>query len=215
MKKIIAISAIILILLNAGCKKENQYPSKVVKASYPTVTLVGNAITVVGQGATFNDPGATWIDSLTGETGTVNATATPNTSTEGLTVLTYTAKNKNGFEASATRVVAVTGISNAFDVSGDYARTANGALAHVTKIGQGLFSTDNVSGSTTTTKDAAFFMFTSDSSIIMPDQYLPNFGAQAGFINPVYNFTASPPNYSYIVDNANVFAPSVRTFEKQ
>jgi len=218
MKQNIAKLSITLLVLSLvvihGCKKE-EFPSTVKKVSYPTISIVGDPVVILHVGDTYSDQGATYYDSLYLDNGTIGTTTEVNTSEEGFFIVTYSAKNQFGFEGSGTRLVAVTEASDSLDVSGDYARTSNGAPATVTKVGRGVFMTDNVSGAASGTQDAAYFMFTADSTMIMPTQFLPNFVATANFVDPAYDFTASPPKYSYVIDNPSVFAPSKRTFEKQ
>ncbi len=206
-------TALLLLLFN-GCKKEDT-PSKVMTVSRPTITLNGPGIVSLNVGESYVDQGATYYDSLYGDNGNLTSTTEVNTNEEGFAIVRYSVFNQYGFEGTATRLIAVTSVSDSLDISGTYARTSNGAEAHVTKLGRGVFQTDNVSGAPSGTMDAAFFMFKGDSSIVMPDQFLPNFAAQAAFVDPVYDFTATPPNYSYVIDNPNVFAPSLRTFGKQ
>jgi hypothetical protein len=211
-KTTIAMLALALVLIN-GCKKEDT-PSKTVKVSHPTINLVGDPVVILHVGDTYTDAGATYTDSMYGDHGTLTTTTEINTAEEGFFIVTYSATNQYGFEGSGTRLVAVTNADDALDVSGDYARASNGAPVTVTKVGRGVFQTDNVSGAASGTTDAAYFMFKADSSMVMPVQFLPNFIATAAFVDPVYDFTASPPNYSYVIDNPG-FAPSLRVFEKQ
>ncbi|HLP52899.1 MAG TPA: immunoglobulin-like domain-containing protein [Chitinophagales bacterium] len=206
--------ATVILLMVTGCKKEDT-PSKVMTVSRPVITLNGPAIVSLNVGESYVDQGATYLDTLYGDNGNITTTTQVNTSEEGFVIVRYSAFNKYGFEGTATRLVAVTTISDALDISGLYARTSNGAEANVTKLGRGVFQTDNVSGAASGGTATAFFMFKGDSTIVMPDQYLPAFSASAAFVDPVYDFTASPPNYSYVIDNPYVFAPSLRTFEKQ
>lgn len=211
--KISILALILSIVLINGCKKEDT-PSKTVKVSHPTININGDPVVILHVGDTYTDPGATYYDSLYGDHGSLTTTTEVNTSAEGFFIVTYSATNQYGFDGSGTRLVAVTNISDALDVSGDYARTSNGAPATVSKVGRGVFSTSNVSGSASSLKDAAYFMFTSDSTMVMPVQFLPNFVATAGFVDPVYDFTATPLNYSYNIDNSG-FSPVRRIFEKQ
>lgn len=209
----LVLAAAVLLLVN-GCKKEDT-PSKTMKVSRPTITLLGDPIISLHVGEAYVDPGATYYDSLYGDNGSISAASEVNTSEEGFVIVTYSVFNKYGFEGTATRLVAVTDVDDALDISGSYSRTSNGAEAIVSKLGRGVFQTDNVSGAAAGgTHDAAFFMFKSDSTMVMPDQFLPNFGASAAFVDPAYDFTASPTSYSYAIDNPSVFSPAVRTFVK-
>lgn len=197
----------------AGCKKEGDKPSQTVTVSRPTINLIGDPVVILNVGDTYTDQGATYYDSLYGDNGTLTTSTVVNTAEEGFYIVTYTATNRYGFEGSGTRLVAVTQASDSLDVSGDYARVSNGAPVVVTKVGRGVFMTDNVSGANPAV-DAAYFMFTADSTMVMPTQFLPNFVATCNFIDPVYDFTATPVNYSYNIDNSG-FNPVRRVFEKQ
>jgi hypothetical protein len=211
LKFALAISAVSLLAI-AGCKKD-ELPSKVVVVSHPTVTLQGDPVVILNVGDTYSDQGATYYDSLYGDQGTLTATTEVNTSEEGFFVVRYTATNQYGHEGSGTRLVAVTGIDDAFDVSGTYIRVGTGGEATVSKVGRGVFVTTNVAGGGT--PENAYFMFKSDSTMVMPEQFLPAFAASADFVDPVYDFNGTPPNYSYIIDNPAVFGAAVRVFEKQ
>lgn len=212
-KLIILASSIfgILILLTTGCKKE-EFPSKVVEVSHPTVTVLGDPVVILNVGDTYTDQGATYYDSLYGDNGTISTSTQVNTSEEGFFIVTYSATNQYGFEGSGTRLVAVTEASDLLDVSGNYLRTATGGEAVVSKVGRGVFYSDNVGGLAAI--NGVYFMFTADSTMIIPDQFLANYGVLASFIDPVYDFTAIPPYYSYRI-SASGFGTGPRVFEKQ
>lgn len=213
-KQIIKLSIVLLAIFMVsvyGCKKED-LPSKTVKVSQPTINLVGDPVVILHVGDTYVDAGATYYDSLYGDNGTLTTSTEISTAEEGFFIVTYSAKNQYGFEGSGTRLVAVTEADDALDVSGDYARTANGVVATVSKVGRGVFQTSNAGGNGF--EDAAYFMFKGDSTMVMPSQYLVNSVAQATFIDPYYDFTATPLNYSYAIDAAG-YGTSVRVFEKQ
>lgn len=212
MKKITVIMALTALLIQ-GCKKvENQYPSEVKEISAPTITLNGDPVVILNVGEAYTDQGGTYYDSLYGDNGVVSTDQEINTSEEGFFVVRYSAKNKYGFEGSAIRLVAVTSVSDNLDVSGDYARVSNGYPVTVTKVGRGVFQTDNAGGNGFT--DPVYFMFTGDSTMIMPTQFLINSVVDASFIDPVYDFTAVPNNYSYAID-APGYGTQLRVFEKQ
>ncbi|MDB5282058.1 MAG: hypothetical protein JWO06_1133, partial [Bacteroidota bacterium] len=174
--------------------------------------LLGDPIIILNHGDQFTDPGATWVDTATGESGTVKSTTTVTTDADGLFVITYTATNKYGLKASITRDVAVTGISASFDISGIYQRTAGAPddTAHITKLGRGLFQTDNVGGNVY--HDVGVFLIETDSSILIPDQNLSVSGA-ASFTNATINYTP-PITISYGVLNPG-YGTQTRTFIKQ
>src|ERR1039457_6419178 len=147
MKRII-ISIIAICCLFAACTKETQNVSTVVNVTYPVITLKGAQIisTGIGTGA-YTDPGATAYDSLTSSTKNL----TPITNNVDLTMpgfysVEYSDTNGDGFYSSAIRLVLVTGVSPSIDISGTYARQSNGQTVTVTKVGTGLYTTDNVGG---------------------------------------------------------------------
>src|SRR6478672_2406364 len=115
--KIALAITVIALLVMGGCKKE-ELPSKTVKVSHPTITLIGPPVVILNVGDTYTDQGATYYDSLYTDNGTLSTTTVVNTSEEGFFIVTYTATNQYGFEGSGTRLVAVTGASNSLDVSG-------------------------------------------------------------------------------------------------
>ena len=120
------------------------------------------------------------------------------------------ATNKNGLKASVTRDVAVTGISSAFDISGVYLRSGTSATTNVTKLGRGLFQTDNVGGNSLF--DPAVFLIQTDSTILIPDQIFPSSGP-ASFSQA--QITYGPPiSISYAIA-ASGYGSQVRTFVKQ
>jgi hypothetical protein len=207
----LAITAIALLFV-AGCKKE-KLPSKTVEVSHPTVTLNGDPVIILNVGEAYTDPGATYYDSLYGDNGNLTTTTEVNTSEEGFFIISYSATNQYGFEGSGTRLVAVTGASDQFDVSGEYFHAARGGTANVSKVGRGVFVTDNVSGGAAGS-DIAYFMFKADSTMVMPEQFLPAFGVPAEFTSESYDFTSSPPTYEYKI-LASGFGSGLRVFEKQ
>ena len=212
-QKTIKLSIVILVLsivLINGCKKEDM-PSKTVKVSQPTINLNGAPVIILHVGDTYTDLGATYYDSLYGDNGSLSTTTVVNTSAEGFFIVTYRAKNKYGFEGSGTRLVAVTEVGDSLNVAGNYARVSNGVAATVTKVGRGVFLTANVGGNSG--QDPAYFMFTSDSTMVMPTQFLPKSIVTVNFVNPVYDFTTTPLKYSYAIDGSG-FSTVVRVFEK-
>ncbi len=214
MKRISIISISLLTLCIAtfvlpGCKKDKTV-SKLVKFSFPVLTLNGDPIIILNHGDAFSDPGASWVDTVTGESGTVTASTPVVTTSDGLFVITYSATNKNGLKASVTRDVAVTGISSAFDISGVYLRSGTSATTNVTKLGRGLFQTDNVGGNSLF--DPAVFLIQTDSTILIPDQIFPSSGP-ASFSQA--QITYGPPiSISYAIA-ASGYGSQVRTFVKQ
>lgn len=212
MKKAYSLLIVALLIGMASCKKiENQYPSKTVKVSAPTITLKGDPVVILHTGDTYVDGGATYYDSLYKDFGDLVTTTQINTAEEGFYIVSYTAKNRYGFESTSARLVAVTNIADSFDISGDYARTSNGATATLSKVGRGVFHTDNACGCVYV--DEAYFMIKSDSTIDMPAQYIPQTAAVSDFDGETieYNPTVA---YSYTILGPS-YGTAVRTFVKQ
>ncbi len=211
MKNIKYLFAALVIFLSSCEDVEDQFPSEVMVASYPTITLIGDPVIALNVGDTYVDPGATYYDSLYLDSGTIFSTTEVITSEEGFFVVEYTAENSFGFVGSGTRLVAVTSISDAFDISGIYDHFQRGGTSEVTKVGKGVFQTDNISGGTSTI-ESAFFMFSGDSAMIMPPQTIALSGP-ADFTDEAYDFT-SPGSYVYTI-LASGYGDAPRLFEKQ
>ncbi len=167
----LTILASVCLLFVFGCKKiENQFPSTVVKVSYPMITLKGDNAVSINVGDSYTDAGATLTDDITGGiTDIVGDASGVNTAEEGLYFVRYTAANANGYSTTIVRPVAVTGISDAFDISGEYLNAARGGTAMVTKVSRGLFLSDNVNGGGSL--GSIYMMVMSDSTLNVPAQW--------------------------------------------
>jgi len=157
---IIPITALICFSMLSACKKVNEYPSKVVTISFPVVTLNGPQFVTLNRGASWSDPGATWKDTVTGETGTL--TMTVNTSKDSAYYLIYTATNKNGFQnqVQVARGVGVTNYSGPLDISGNYSDNAGGTDS-LQMVSRALFYHPNID----LYGDAGVIVIKSDSTI--------------------------------------------------
>lgn len=215
MKKIVLYTLLTTLILGVGaCKKiENQTPSKVVKVTYPGLVLKGDEGVTINVGDTYVDAGATLTDDITGAVSDVAGDISGvDVNTEGLYFVTFTAANANGYETTIVRPVAVTGISNAFDISGEYLCAARGGTANFTKISRGLFKSDNVNGGVTAL-GSIYMMVKSDMSLDVPMQYSVDGGFTGDFLDE--ELTLSPDtSYVYAID-APGFGPAPRLFEKQ
>jgi hypothetical protein len=90
----------------------------------------------INHGATWNDPGATWTDTVTKESGTIKVAV--NTSKDSAYVLVYTATNKNGFQTTVTRGLGVTNYTGPKDISGAYTDN-NGGADTILNVSRALF----------------------------------------------------------------------------
>jgi hypothetical protein len=205
-----------LMTLAAGmlsCKKETVV-SKVVRISYPTITLHGNAVISTGIGTgSYTDPGATGYDDVAG----VSKELTPVSNNVDLTKpgfynVTYSMTNANGYITTAIRLVLVTSVNAAIDWSGTYKRVSNGQHVTITKKATGLYTTDNIGG----VSGNPAFLFpvyigqTTDTSIQVPPQLNP-FGGNVFCTNETFSLTAADTTFSYVVMGSN-FGTAVRVF---
>jgi hypothetical protein len=220
MRKILVLSVVAALTITA-CKKKLNTVSTVVTASYPTITIVGAPYISIPVGGAYTLPSATAYDSFYKERPlVVKNLGTLDNTTPGLYTVTYSAKNSNGFEGTASVYVAVTNVSDTLDLSGWYLRSAvPSKVAFVTKLARGLFMTSNVGGVDTGTQKSALvpaiFVVTSLSTL--------DFGSQ---ITSVGTLTAASEalllapadtELTYIITNpSSVFSnTAVRNFKKQ
>lgn len=212
----LAATALVLLLV-AGCKKEDQYPSKTVTVTYPTINLKGDQVVILHTGDTYSDAGATLVDDISGASSDIEAVDNPvDPSTPGVYMVTFTAKNANGFETIKQRPVIVTDVSDSWDLTGTYARTANGVEVHVTKIGRGAYTIDNVGGVAASSPQFIFQVYMAqldDATIEVPAQYIAD-GSVLDCVNETLTAQPGDTSFSYIVDNPS-FGTSTRTFAKQ
>lgn len=212
----------IITILMAGtlltaCKKETRDVSKVVNVSYPVITLNGAPIISQSVGiGSYVDAGATGTDDVTG----LSSSLTPVSNNVDLTSpgfygVKYTMKNSNGYITSATRLILVTPVDPAVDLSGTYARTSNGKTVTITKKGTGLYTTDNVGGVAGNLLYVfdVYFGQTSNSTIEVPSQ--PNhLGGDVYCNNTTLSISPADTSFSWIVRGSG-FGTSVRTFSHQ
>ena len=140
---IFSITALALMCLLGACVKK-ETPSRVVEIGYPTVILQGASYVSLARGASWSDPGATWTDSVTHETGTIKLSV--NTSVDSAYILVYTATDKDGFSSSVTRAVGVTNNPDTANLSGNYTNQGNGAVDSVRKVGTALYIVPAIDG---------------------------------------------------------------------
>ena len=173
MKNYILITLFSSVLLTISCKKKEILESTIVKV--PTIALIGNPVfSTSAGGGTYSDPGAIVSDESAGQT--INLSTPTETdidlSTPGLYTAKYKYKTKYGFDLSASRLVLVTSVDPEEDLSGTYARASNGQEVNITKVGAGLYKTDNVGG---VAGDDSFiydvyFGLPDDSTLVLPAQ---------------------------------------------
>ncbi len=147
MRRIIVLSFIAALAI-AGCKKQTGNVSVVKTASYPIISIAGPRFVSIPVGGMFTPSNAYAEDTFYKEKPTVVTDLGSLDNTKpGLYTVVYSAKNSNGFVGTAVVYVAVTNISDSFDLSGYYFRLSDpNRVAFVTKLARGLFMTSNVGG---------------------------------------------------------------------
>jgi hypothetical protein len=157
------------------------------------------------------DSGATSFDALTGQT--TNAVAFFNNvdvTHEGFYSVKYKAKNAYGYFSFINRVVLVTSVNPATDISGFYLRIGNNSPVNVTKVDRGLYWNDNIAGST---RIRAYMGFINDSTLEVTDQ-ISQTGGEVSCDHVTFQMDASDTAYSWIVRAAG-FGTAVRAFTHQ
>lgn len=218
MKKIITIVAAILVL--GGCKKKEDDVSRVVTVSQPTITFNGSQYYSINTGGTVPTLSATAYDSVLKETYSVELEGVDDidNTTPGLYVVQGTATNSNGYKSSANAFIAVTNVSASTDLSGRYVRGATGGVANVTKVGNGLYVTDNVGGVARATNPNLLFpvafVHLNDTTIHIAAQNTPS-----GILESAdeYLDLSSPTTYEYRLAQGGVSfgTTAIRVFVKQ
>ncbi|MBS1636224.1 MAG: DUF5011 domain-containing protein [Bacteroidetes bacterium] len=211
--KNIVITALAGLVLITACKKKES-TTKVVNV--PKMELIGTAVysTPVGTG-TYSDPGAKLID----ENGNTTVLTTPTSSNVDLTTpgfysATYSKRTEYGYNVSISRLVLVTPVSSAIDYSGVYTRTSNGQTMNVTKLGTGLYTTDNVGGVAGNTAYIfpVYFGMVNDTDIVVPDQPNP-LGDDIYCTNSKLTVSGPDTTIQWVVMGAG-FGTSLRKFIK-
>lgn len=206
----ISIAFILPVLIFTGCKKDTTADvSNAVKVSYPEITLNGNELVIVAVGATYTDAGAKLTDDITGAISDIQPTSSNvNTATPGLYVVTFSASNSNGFETTASRLVAVSSVNNPIDRSGTYLRTATGVNCYITKLASGVYKVANPGGAGVGANTIVYMVETALNVYSAPPQ--PTDAGTFSVIN--INFTATGATWNVV--NAG-YGTGQRVFVKQ
>ena len=201
-----------------SCNKDPDfnYPEGTVGISrityFPIMTLKGSSIVLVQKGGTYTEAG------VTAKVGSADVQYTTsgavNVNTPGVYTLTYTAKNADGFSASARRTVVVYDTdagAAANDLSGSYLRASTGQLAKWTKLGPGVYQIDNPGGAVGVNLQVIAVNPTG-FTVSIPSQI-----SSDGNTSSSSNFTyvnGTPPSYTLIFLNPG-YGTGVRSFVKQ
>lgn len=203
-------------LLFVACKKDSEKVIKqTVTPTYPVIKLTGGGAFSIPVGGTYTDGGATSYDSINSSTTNITpAGNNVNPAVAGGYSVDFLAVNSWGYRTTLSKVVLVTSLTAAqdVDISGTYIRT-NGQHVHITKLGRGLYSTDNLGG---VKGDPSFvypfyFGFAKADSLVGPSQYGPK--GVAAMDSPAFSSGPTGDTLSYVAINASL-GTAVRTFIK-
>jgi Domain of unknown function (DUF5011) len=186
--------------LATGCKKDTTADiSKTVKVSFPEITLNGNPLVVIAVGTSYTDAGAKLKDDVTGAISDIQPASNPvNTAQPGLYLVKFSALNANGFEASATRLVAVTSVSGTVNRQGTYRRNATGINCFITKLAEGVYEVKNPAGFSGSVNSTVYMVETAPNVYTCPEQ--PTDLGTMSVINIAFTATGA----SWNVLNANL-----------
>ncbi len=219
MKKIFLLSVVAAVAFT-GCKKTMSTVSEAHHVSYPTILLSSDLYYSIPVGGTLPTITATAYDSFYREVDPVVIDQSSlDNSTPGLYAVTLSAKNKYGMTAYSSVYIGVTSASPALDLSGTYIRLATaGRVAHVSKLGTGLFMTDNVGGvnvtdPTTGAAVSAVFVVTSDTTLDLGTQ-LTSAGTLVAIEPQTLTLTPGDTTLNYGI-NLSGFGKQIRSFVKQ
>jgi len=218
MKKIFLL-AVVAGIAFAGCKKKMTNVSEAHHVSYPTILISSDLYYSIPVGGTLPTITATAYDSFYNEVDPVVIDqSTLDNSTPGMYAVTLSSKNKYGMTAYASVYVGVTDVSSALDLTGSYIRLANpGRVAHVSKLGTGLFLTDNVGGvdvtdPTTGAQISAVFVVTSDTTLDFGTQLTS--GGTLSASSQTLSLAPGDTTLNYALSLSG-FGTQVRSFVKQ
>ena len=205
-----------LIIVGISCNKTDNYnyPAGTVGHSriiyFPSVAIKGSKLVIVQPGTTYTEPGVTSL--LNGQSIAFTTSATIDATKPGIYILTYTAKNSEGYTASDTRTVVVIGNDVAtHDYSGKYARSSNGEISTWTKTANGVYTVVNPGGAASVTLTATVVNY-SGNNIAIPQQ-ITSVG-QMSSSGGIYTPDKVPPQYQWVIISAT-YGTAVRTFNKQ
>ncbi len=172
-------------LMLASCSKEESSADVSRVTDYPTFkkadgTIVSGAFyESIEVGTNYTDPG---LIATEGEDEiTVNSSGSVDGSTVGIYSITYSATNKDGFDGSVTKYVAVlpapdnANIGGKYDNVGSFKYTAN-----IVEVAPGFYRTDNCWGGSSGAVIPALFICTDGSDIIMPLHSISVYGPISG-----------------------------------
>ncbi|MBP6624600.1 MAG: hypothetical protein KA198_05475 [Chitinophagaceae bacterium] len=218
MKKIMIYMLALAPFYFVACKKNyttDNVTEKIVEPHYPTITLTGKQYYSINVNGALPTIGATAYDSSTKEVCPISLDASGlDNSTPGLYAVPISSINGDGYTISKNAFVAVTNITPDWDLSGEYARSANGYVVTVEKVDNGLYSTNNFFGGAGLDGAYAYFVQVDDSTMLMPDQ-----PTDYGLLMTADHALSTAPAdtfFAYSIQGGNITSnKAIRKFVKQ
>ncbi|MGB0177450.1 MAG: DUF5011 domain-containing protein [Owenweeksia sp.] len=172
-------------LMFVSCSKEESSANVSRLTNYPTFkkadgTVVSGALyESIVVGTTYSDPGL--IATEGGEEIPVTTSGTVDGSTVGIYTITYSATNKDGFDGSVTKYVAVLPAADAANIAGKYSNVGSFVYtANIVEVAPGFYRTDNCWGGSSAAVIAALFICVDGADIIMPLHSISVYGPISG-----------------------------------
>lgn len=211
MKKLLFLLLAVWSLSQLSCKKDT-VNNKIVKVSYPTITLSGSKYVTLNVGTAYTDPGATGTDDVSGTSRSLTAEfSSLDVNTPGLYYMRYSMTNGNGYITKVARYIAVTNYNDAVDLTGTYERTSNGVQVHLTRVSRALYRTDDMGGAGIA--DAAYFAVIDENTIDFSAQLSESIGEEIDASAEALNISATDTSFQYRLA-APGYGTALRIFEK-
>ena len=211
MKKfLISISFLLgmMLLLDACESTDTAHVSYV--TTYPTITLEGDEIMVLGVGTGYSEPGA--IAKVGEDEVEIVTEGAVNPDAPGVYPISYTAVNIDGFSRTATRqVVVYDPATDAVDLSGSYVRAATGVTVTVTKIGPSTYHINDAGGLGEIFLDV-IFVHTQGDELVVPEQVAPSSGITVSSIPGTGTITAD--GFQWQLNASSTYGTALRVFTK-
>lgn len=219
MKSKIFALVVLSTLVLFSCKKEDKkysIDSNGTKTSYPSIKLLGDEVVSIPIGGSYNEAGFEATDSIYPSGIQTSTSGEVNSAEAGMYIIVYTAKNSIGLKSTAVRLVAVTDMPDAFDISGDYMRGSAG-IGTLAKVGKGIFSFNNCGGLPPGAYPNYFyvklnFCFIDSNTIVCPPQ--PTSNGTAYFVNADIDYN-TPVTMSWNLNSSGYSPTATRVFVKQ
>ncbi len=203
------------VLAFTACKKKTNTVSTLVTYSTPTIIVTGDQYYSIKVGGSLPSIAATAYDSFYKESyPVVIDQSTLDNSTPGLYIVNISSKNKYGMKNTVGVYVAVTNISSAIDLSGEYKRLSNSQSVYLTKLANGLYQTNNVGGviPPSTAIVPAYLVQVDDTTMSFPPQSTSQ-GTISG-VDPQVSMVIADTTISYNI-SGGPFSSVRRVFGKQ